>query len=161
MLWEVELVSRQILFRKGLLNFFGAIKTLSSILRMIVTAMIQPHMFICFFHVVKCTEDYRKMSKKIAVYAFAISAIVALLMSTFITTITFAQMGDEIPVPHYFGPYPNYATSQLPTVDPDTGAVSGGIRKFIDSLPGLGPAGANNLGQYISVAVPDTTTYPE
>jgi FtsP/CotA-like multicopper oxidase with cupredoxin domain len=80
-------------------------------------------------------------------------------MSTFITTITFAQMGDEIPVPHYFGPYPNYATSQLPTLNPD-GTVTGGIRKFIDSLPGLGPAGANNLGQYISVAVPDTTTYP-
>jgi FtsP/CotA-like multicopper oxidase with cupredoxin domain len=38
--------------------------------------------------------------------------------------------------------------------------VSGGIRKFVDGLPGLGPQTANNLGQYISVAVPDTTTYP-
>jgi FtsP/CotA-like multicopper oxidase with cupredoxin domain len=67
-------------------------------------------------------------------------------------------------IPHYFGPYPNYATSQLPTVttDPVTGeitSVSGGIRKFIDSLPGLGEAGANNLGQYMPVAVADTTTY--
>src|SRR4030067_2922420 len=152
MLWEVELVRRQILLRTGLLKFFEAIKTLPSTLRTIVTAMIQPHMFICFFHVVKCTEDYRKMSKKIAVYAFAISAIAALLMSTFITTITFAQMGDEIPVPHYFRTYPNYATSQLPTLNPD-GTVTGGIRKFIDSLPGLGPAGANNLGQYLPIAV--------
>ena len=36
----------------------------------------------------------------------------------------------------------------------------GGIRKFVDGLPGLGPSNANNLGQYIPVAVPDTTTYP-
>jgi FtsP/CotA-like multicopper oxidase with cupredoxin domain len=36
----------------------------------------------------------------------------------------------------------------------------GGIRKFVDSLPGLGPSGANNFGQYISVATADTTTYP-
>ena len=35
-----------------------------------------------------------------------------------------------------------------------------GIRKFVDTLPGLGAAGANDLGQYIPVAVPDTTTYP-
>ncbi len=40
------------------------------------------------------------------------------------------------------------------------GYVSGGIRKFVDSLPGLGSTNANNLGQYISVAVPDQTTYP-
>ena len=39
-------------------------------------------------------------------------------------------------------------------------AITGGIRKFVDSLPGLDAAGANNLGQYIPVGVPDTTTYP-
>lgn len=38
--------------------------------------------------------------------------------------------------------------------------ISGGMRKFVDELPGLGSAGANNLGQYIPVATPDTTTYP-
>ena len=37
---------------------------------------------------------------------------------------------------------------------------SGGIRKFVDGLPGLGAAKANNLGQYIPVAVPDIATYP-
>ena len=37
---------------------------------------------------------------------------------------------------------------------------AGGIRKFVDTLPGVTPAGANNLGQYIPVAVADTTTYP-
>jgi FtsP/CotA-like multicopper oxidase with cupredoxin domain len=67
-------------------------------------------------------------------------------------------------VPHYFGPYPNYATSDLPRVtynlDGSIASLTGGIRKFVDSLPGLGPAAANNLGNYISVAVPDTTTYP-
>ncbi len=35
-----------------------------------------------------------------------------------------------------------------------------GVRKFVDSLPGLNAAGTNNLGQYIPVAIPDTTTYP-
>ncbi len=41
-----------------------------------------------------------------------------------------------------------------------TTSASGGIRKFVDTLPGLGPTGANDLGQYIPVAVADTTTYP-
>jgi FtsP/CotA-like multicopper oxidase with cupredoxin domain len=38
-------------------------------------------------------------------------------------------------------------------------AFSPNIRKFVDTLPGLGAANANNLGQYIPVAVPDTTTF--
>jgi len=37
--------------------------------------------------------------------------------------------------------------------------ISGGIRKFVNELPGLGSGAANNLGQYIPVAVPDTTTF--
>jgi len=40
------------------------------------------------------------------------------------------------------------------------GTLTGGIRKFVNSVPLLGPGGANNLGQYLPVAVPDTTTYP-
>jgi FtsP/CotA-like multicopper oxidase with cupredoxin domain len=40
------------------------------------------------------------------------------------------------------------------------GSGYGGIRKFVDSLPGLTAAGANNLDQYLPVGVPDTTTYP-
>jgi FtsP/CotA-like multicopper oxidase with cupredoxin domain len=44
---------------------------------------------------------------------------------------------------------------------PGSGYVlPGGIRKFVDRLPGLGSAAANNLGQYIPVAIPDTTTFP-
>jgi FtsP/CotA-like multicopper oxidase with cupredoxin domain len=37
---------------------------------------------------------------------------------------------------------------------------AGGIRKFVDSLPGLGVAHANNLGNYIPIATPDTNTFP-
>jgi len=35
----------------------------------------------------------------------------------------------------------------------------GGIRKFVDTLPGLTPAGVNDLGQYLPVAQADTTTF--
>jgi FtsP/CotA-like multicopper oxidase with cupredoxin domain len=38
--------------------------------------------------------------------------------------------------------------------------ITGGIRKFVNTLPGLGPTAANNIGQYIPIAVADTTTYP-
>ena len=38
----------------------------------------------------------------------------------------------------------------------DTGTP---LRKFVDSLPGVGPTHANNLGQYIPLAVADTATY--
>ncbi|ABS27304.1 multicopper oxidase type 2 [Anaeromyxobacter sp. Fw109-5] len=44
-------------------------------------------------------------------------------------------------------------------------AITEGIRKFVDGLPGLGPDAANNLGQFIPVAVPErwpaTDTAPE
>ena len=36
--------------------------------------------------------------------------------------------------------------------------IMGGLKKFVDTLPGLNDP--NNLGQQIPVAVPDTTTYP-
>jgi FtsP/CotA-like multicopper oxidase with cupredoxin domain len=36
--------------------------------------------------------------------------------------------------------------------------ITGGIRKFVDSLPQLDTP--NNLGQMLTTAVPDTTTYP-
>lgn len=62
-------------------------------------------------------------------------------------------------IPDYFG-VANWAYSPAPTVDPVSGAVTGGMRKFIDKLPQLGPAGANALGQYIPIAVADTTTFP-
>jgi len=63
-------------------------------------------------------------------------------------------------IPDVSGLVPNFANSPMPLVDPVTGQLSGGIRKFVDGLPGLTPAAANNLGQYIPVAIADTTTYP-
>lgn len=63
-------------------------------------------------------------------------------------------------VPDYFGSTPNYANSPLPQVVAGSVVPGTGIRKFVDTLAGLGPDGANNLGQYIDVASADTTTYP-
>lgn len=40
-----------------------------------------------------------------------------------------------------------------------TNITFGGVRKFVDSLPGLRQAGANNLGNFLPVAVPDIVTY--
>ena len=81
------------------------------------------------------------------------------------------------------GPATNPGTVTITAVDATTGAITAvaitipgsgygydigaaasanyvnGIRKFVDSLPGLNAAGANKLGQFIPVAVPDTTTY--
>ena len=39
-------------------------------------------------------------------------------------------------------------------------AFSPMLRKFVDTLPGLGSGAPNNLGNFIPVAHPDTTTYP-
>ena len=59
-----------------------------------------------------------------------------------------APVMNPLGVPDYWGTTPNYANS--PTT----------IHKFVDSLPGLGAAAKNDLGQFIPVAVPDTTTFP-
>jgi FtsP/CotA-like multicopper oxidase with cupredoxin domain len=40
------------------------------------------------------------------------------------------------------------------------GRSSKGIAKFTTTLPGLGPDGANDLGNYVPVLSPDTKTYP-
>jgi FtsP/CotA-like multicopper oxidase with cupredoxin domain len=48
--------------------------------------------------------------------------------------------------PNYFGPEGNWAFSPI-------------IQKFLDGLPGLTQAAANNLGQYIPIATADTTTF--
>lgn len=64
---------------------------------------------------------------------------------------SFAAGGTPLPsagtTPHYFGPYPNWAYTPI-------------IRKFVDSLPGLGAANKNNLNEYIPLAVADVATYP-
>jgi FtsP/CotA-like multicopper oxidase with cupredoxin domain len=59
--------------------------------------------------------------------------------------------------PDYFG-VANWMNSPLPTVS--AGALTGGMKKFVDGLPGLGSGNANLLGNYIPLAVADTTTFP-
>ncbi len=52
----------------------------------------------------------------------------------------------------------NGVISAITVTKPGSGYITPvGIKKFVDTLPGLTPAGANNLGQYIPVAAPDTT----
>ncbi|GAB3145665.1 choice-of-anchor D domain-containing protein [Micromonospora sonneratiae] len=76
------------------------------------------------------------------------------------TTTPLAALDPSAP-PDYFGFVPNYANSPLPDLDPAGKVLPGtGIRKFVDSLPGLGPVHQNELGNYLPVAVPDTITYP-
>lgn len=73
----------------------------------------------------------------------------------------YAAIGTPGGTPDYWTT-PNYANSPLPEFDPTTNQIipGTGIRKFVDTLPGLGAKNANDLGQYIPVAIPDTTTYP-
>jgi FtsP/CotA-like multicopper oxidase with cupredoxin domain len=52
------------------------------------------------------------------------------------------------------------AVTGITVTAPGAGYLTPGIRKFVDTLPGLTPDGKNNLNNYIPVAVPDTTTYP-
>lgn len=65
------------------------------------------------------------------------------------------------------GAYPVYSqdraysfAAQVVDLSGQNTVLTGGIRKFVDRLPGLTAAAANGLGQYISVATADTTTYP-
>jgi FtsP/CotA-like multicopper oxidase with cupredoxin domain len=52
------------------------------------------------------------------------------------------------------------AVTGITVTAPGAGYLTPGLKKFVDTLPGLGPTATNNLGEYIPVAVPDTTTYP-
>jgi len=56
-----------------------------------------------------------------------------------LTVEAMAAAGPALPgeTPRYFT-HPNYANSPLPVVDPITGAISGGLRKFVDEIPMFG-----------------------
>ena len=63
-------------------------------------------------------------------------------------------------VPDLFGPYPNWTWSPLPEFTVAGAYVPNtGIRKFINQLPGL-LAPTTDLNKQLSIAVPDTVTYP-
>ncbi len=71
--------------------------------------------------------------------------------------------GKDIKVPTFYANSPSGIRKNYnPYLNGGTGTVDTGkaLRKFVDTLPGLTSAGANNLGQYIPVAVADTTSYP-
>ncbi|MDD5439479.1 MAG: hypothetical protein PHS37_04765, partial [Candidatus Omnitrophica bacterium] len=88
---------------------------------------------------------------------FRIIVSLAVLANYTVFDIPFITAGDAHAAPAYNTPggkpdymggvYPNYANSPI-------------IRKFVDSLPGLGAANANNLGNYIPIAVKNTAAYP-
>ncbi|RJP23809.1 MAG: hypothetical protein C4529_03450 [Deltaproteobacteria bacterium] len=60
-----------------------------------------------------------------------------------------------------FPVYPQARTYSISaTVDVVSTSVTGGIRKFVDNVALLGPGGANNLGQYLPVAVADKSAFP-
>ncbi|WP_283498256.1 Ig-like domain repeat protein [Cryobacterium sp. PH29-G1] len=52
------------------------------------------------------------------------------------------------------------AVTGITVTSAGSGYLTPGLKKFVDTLPGMGPDQKNDLGQYIPTAVPDTTTYP-
>ncbi|MEW6429561.1 MAG: multicopper oxidase domain-containing protein, partial [Thermodesulfobacteriota bacterium] len=75
-------------------------------------------------------------------------------------TVTNAGTGYIYPVISISDPTGGGAAATAAVGPKPDGSYDGGIRKFVDGLPGLGAAGANNLDQYIPVATPDIVTYP-
>jgi FtsP/CotA-like multicopper oxidase with cupredoxin domain len=76
---------------------------------------------------------------------------------------TFAQPLQDTNITVGTGDYQTYPQARTysfraQVIEADMVTIDGGMRKFVDTLPGLNAA--NNLGQHIPVAVPDTTTYP-
>ncbi len=88
---------------------------------------------------------------------FAVSPTTAPLSPLATGAPSLATMAPPYDPPDYFG-VGNYANSPLPTIA--GGIISGGMQKFVNTLPLLTPAGANNLGTYIPLAVADTSTFP-
>lgn len=77
---------------------------------------------------------------------------------------------SPVSVPNYFanspsGPAPTWVNGVLQlrtdgSALPVTGTSGSFLRKFVDTLPGFGSANANDLGQYIPVAVPEKWVDP-
>ncbi|MCX7007068.1 MAG: hypothetical protein NTY53_07435, partial [Kiritimatiellaeota bacterium] len=89
-------------------------------------------------NMVKCHVGMRNKNRRHCLFALSL-ALLGLGIEQ-----GYAQVGVNQAVDYS---KPNYANSPL-------------LRKFVDSLPGLGVGNSNNLGQYIPVAVPDKATYP-
>lgn len=124
------------------------------------------------------------MKTKFAFRQQPLALLVGAALASIAHTAVAAVGPGLIPVPgetpRYFS-HPNYANSPMPmgtcsvttsqacfsdvhcpqTVVAETCVgKSGGMRKFVDGLPGLGADGVNNLGQYIPVATAGTIPVP-
>jgi FtsP/CotA-like multicopper oxidase with cupredoxin domain len=86
--------------------------------------------------------------------------LIGLTLAVFAFPWSVDQGRAQLATPDYFG-VPNYANSPLPQIDVSGAVIPGtGMRKFVDTLPGLCALGVNNLGQCLPLAMPDTGTYP-
>ncbi|MCX5684363.1 MAG: fibronectin type III domain-containing protein [Planctomycetota bacterium] len=85
-----------------------------------------------------------KTQRKSVLRVSAIVSMILAMVALFWGAAPCAAQVGPVPTIDYTKPY--YTQSPI-------------LRKFVDSLPGLGPTNANGLGQYIPVATPDTKTY--
>lgn len=108
-------------------------------------------------------KKMKKIGRKIQMGMIAgllVAAVIPFTGNTNVPKALAATPGTPGGTPDYWTT-PNYANSPLPELDASGNVVPGtGMRKFVDTLPGLGAANKNDLGQYIPIAIPDTTTYP-
>ena len=117
---------------------------LSDVLISIVNNIIKHNGLTSYYDMGVCKEC--SMKRKRLQYTMRILAIIAAIFMGIDTG--WAALPNPGPggIPDYFNT-PNWANSPP-------------LRKFVDSLPGLSATNKNNIGQYIPVAIPDTTTYP-
>jgi FtsP/CotA-like multicopper oxidase with cupredoxin domain len=70
--------------------------------------------------------------------------------------------GKPIKVPTFYANSPSGLRANAnPTTTATTVDTGKALRKFVDRLPGLGEGNANNLGQYLPIAIADTQSYPD
>ena len=82
-----------------------------------------------------------------------------LMVVTLLTLWCLPSFAAPLPVPT--GPKNADGTWAIPDYNTTANwAFSPPLAKFVDTLPGITSAGANNLGQYVPLAKPDTITYP-
>jgi FtsP/CotA-like multicopper oxidase with cupredoxin domain len=120
-------------------------------------------------------SDIVKKAQRSSFKLHPLAAAIALAMTAqFAANVAYAGSGfgkgidittAPVILPTYYanspvGPVPAMNVFGTTTVNPATGLplmvdTGKALRKFVDTLPGMGPLKANNLGQYIPVAVPE------
>jgi FtsP/CotA-like multicopper oxidase with cupredoxin domain/regulation of enolase protein 1 (concanavalin A-like superfamily) len=94
----------------------------------------------------------RKVNNRLMMFVLIVMAALAPSLALAATTPPPVPPNPLFPQGIGFNPVVDYTKPNF--------AQSPNLRKFVDSLPGLGAANQNNLGQYIPVAVPDKTAFP-